>query len=52
MRKESFFKADHATAKRVYQSPDIRLVKLGTTTLLAGSIQVGDPWENTLEGEL
>ena len=37
MRKESLFTAEHVLAKRVYQSPAMRLVKLEVTTILAGS---------------
>ena len=37
MRKESLFTAEQQTAKRVYQSPDMKVVKLGTATILVGS---------------
>ena len=37
MRKESLFTADNLSAKRVYQSPAINVVKLGQTAILAGS---------------
>ena len=37
MRKESLFTADKLAAKRVYQSPAINVVKLGTMAILAGS---------------
>ena len=52
MRKESLFTADKMTAKRVYQSPAMRVVKLGTTSILAGSgTQVEDPYNGTTEEE-
>ena len=44
MRKESLFTVENMTTKRVYQSPAIRMVKLGTTSILAGS---GEPQGQT-----
>ena len=44
MRKESLFTVENMTGKRVYQIPAIKMVKLGTTTILAGS---GDPQGET-----
>ena len=43
---------DLSTAKRVYQSPAIKMVKLGTATILAGSDQgVNTPQLTNDEGD-
>ena len=42
MRKESLFTSGQTDTRRVYKSPILRVLKLGATAILAGSVQAGE----------